>query len=281
MRAMRGAPGRLWRSRDLVWTFVARDLGARLRGTALGPLWPLIHPLALFAAYGFVFSTLLGIRMPGTAAELGHAYGVYLFTGTLVWAAFSEATSRAATSIVDHRHLVQRTAFPGEVLPFEIVLSTTVTQLIAVLAFVLACVLTPLWPAPGASLVWLPAILVLQVTFTSGLALGLAALHVVRRDVAQIWSVVLTFFMFATPLFWVASSDVLPGIETWLPWIEWNPLHHLLRAWRAVLMGGAPVGLFTESPAPALLAFAPFAVAALVAGLGLFCGLERRFTDET
>jgi hypothetical protein len=38
---------------------------------------------------------------------------------------------------------------------------------------------------------------------------------------------VLSLALFATPVFWVPSPEVLPGIGRWLGLVDLNPLHHL------------------------------------------------------
>ena len=50
--------------------------------------------------------------------------------------------------------------------------------------------------------------------------------------------------MLFTPVFWVPSPEVIPEIAPWLPWVELNPMHHLLVLWRSALLGGRPEFLF-------------------------------------
>ena len=52
------------------------------------------------------------------------------------------------------------------------------------------------------ALVWLPAILVVQFLFVSGLAMFLSAANIFVRDVMQLVPVAVTFWMFTTPVFY-------------------------------------------------------------------------------
>lgn len=273
-------PGVLWRGRELVAASVARELAARFRGSLLGPLWPLVHPLALFAIYGFVFAQLFGMRLAAAGGEPGVGYGVWLFVGSLVWASFSEGVGRGTTSIVEHRGLVRQLAFPGATLPLTRVLGATATFLLGAAAFL---AVRTLLGAPGpslAQLAWVPPLLALQVALTYGLALAAATLHVVLRDTAHAVSLALSVAMFATPVFWVPDPAVLPPVEPWLDWIHANPLFWLLEGWRSVLLGTASSAQLPASPGPACVALLPWSAAAFALGAALFCALEPRLPDE-
>ena len=283
-------PRRLFDERALIAAGLTRELRARFGTTALGWLWPVLRPLALVAAYAVLFTQLLGLKAGlGGAAPEG-SFGVYLVTGVLVWASVSEALSRAALSITDHGGLVKRLAFPPEVLPLQAVLSELLFLLLGALAF-LACsgALSALglpggWPFPGAALLWLPAVVAVQVVLVYSLALVVAALQVVLRDTQHVLGVLLTLLMFATPVFWVPSAEALPAVEPWLPWIAANPFTHLLHAWRVVLMGAAPAELLGASVTGSMAGSLGYALACgtglLVLGAALFRHLRPDFADE-
>ncbi len=173
----RALPSRLWRYRDLLAASLARERRARWKGTALGALWPFVQPLCLFAIYGLLFGSVLGVRMP-VAAEWGvpldWGYGLWLWTGALVWSSFAECLGRGVSCIVDQRGIVRKLAFPCEVLPLEVVLSSLITLGIGLLAYLAACaLLLGLWPT--AELAWVPLLMVVQLVWMWGFTLLLAA----------------------------------------------------------------------------------------------------------
>jgi ABC-type polysaccharide/polyol phosphate export permease len=95
------------------------------------------------------------------------------------------------------------------------------------------------------------------------------------RDTASLLSIALPMWTLATPVFWVRAS--VPGVERFRTLLDWNPLSKLIDAWRAILLPGV------ESTAPAftaVAAFAPFAIAAFLAGLCVFAASESHFPDE-
>ena len=239
LRRLVGFPVMLAKHRDLVTSSVRRELAARFQGTLLGFLWPLVHPLFIFAVYYFIFTKLLSFKMPDLDESQESAMGVYMFIGVVVWAAFGESLVRGCNIIVENGNLIKKLAFPTETLPLNVVLVNVVTMLFGIVMFLVATFTTPVWPAPGVLLLWIPVLLFLQVLFTYGLVLLLSSMQVFLRDTAQVISIFVTVWMFLTPLFWV--PEAIPQIASYYPYIEANPMNHIVHAWREVLMGVEPV----------------------------------------
>jgi ABC-type polysaccharide/polyol phosphate export permease len=284
-------PALVARHRDLVTTTLKRDLAARFHGTLLGWAWPLLQPLFLFAVYYFIFTRLLGQKMPFLPEEQKAGIGVYMFVGMLAWTAVGESLARGTGVIVENGNLIKKLAFPSEVLPLNVVLAALATMLFSVLAFLLAALFTPIWPAPGVAVLWVPVIVVLQALFTYGLVLALSTLQVFLRDTQQIVGMVTTVWMLVTPIFWVPEAMDKEGeITANLGLIAVNPIYHLVRAWRGALMGdvvippsdfiagGAAVSV--DSVPHHLAVFALWAVGLYALGYGFFVLAQRRFADE-
>lgn len=235
-------PLTLVRHRDLIQSSVKRELATRFQGTLLGFLWPLVHPLFIFAVYYFIFTKLLSFKMPNLQPGQESAMGVYMFIGVLVWAAFGESIGVGCNVIVDNGNLIKKLAFPSEILPLNVVFVNIVTMLFGVVMYLVGTLTTPIWEVPGALLMWVPVLLVLQILFTYGLVLILSTLQVFLRDTAQFVAIGVTVWMFLTPLFWV--PEAIPQIGPYQLWIEANPMNHLVFAWREVMMGVS--GILTE-----------------------------------
>jgi ABC-type polysaccharide/polyol phosphate export permease len=282
VRRLARLPARLWHYRDLLGASLARERRARLQGTALGVLWPFLQPLCLFAVYGIFFGSVLGVRMPSDGRwglSPDWAYGLWLWTGALVWASFSECMTRGASCVVLQGGIVRKLAFPSELLPLEVVLSSLITLGTGLLAFLAASWIW-LGLTPSATLLWLPVLLGLQLLWTWGLTLFLSAMQVRLRDTAHALGILLSLVLFATPVFWVPATEVLPGIASWMGLIEANPLHHLLNAWRGALLPGAPASCFTHSVARSVLTLVPWAGCTFLVGCAVFSASQDRFADE-
>ena len=273
-------PAAMWRRRELVFTALRRELADRLAGTLLGKLWPLLVPLAQCTLYYVVFAQLLGVRMPRAAPGQEAALCVHMLVGVLVWGAFAASATRGARAFVEGAPLLKKVAYPAELLPLNAALAEVVLLLYGVAAFVLLCALAPVWPVPVPGLLWLPALLAVQLVLGFGAGLLAATLQVFVRDSAHLLGLALAACMFLTPVFWVPSPETLPLLSRH-PWIvHANPLHHLLVAWRSVLMGGEPAWLLPASPLRALALAGGFAAALCAAAMLLFVSCRRRIADE-
>ncbi len=296
MRRIVAFPYTLARHRDLVVTSVRRELQARFTGTVLGMAWPLVHPVFLFLVYYFIFTKLLNMRFPGLPDEQKAAMGVFMFVGVAVWAAFGDTLTRCCGVILENGNLIKKLVFPAEVLPLNIVVVNMITMLFAVGIFLAVIVLTPVWVAPDPlRLLWIVPLVLVQALFAYGLGLVLATMHVFLRDTLQVITIVVTVWMFTTPIFWspelvigfVDADTVKPlegsDIEPYLPWLRLNPLYHLVYAWRCVLMSEQPAvvfGTFGDSLPQSFAIVAAWALGAFVVGYSMFILAQRRFADE-
>jgi lipopolysaccharide transport system permease protein len=191
--------------RELLMAFVHRELKARIEGSMLGRVWPVIQPAVLFAIYYLVFARILKIGFSDDLAPHGpEGEGwrstFYLITGILPWTVLAESLSRGSGVVLENANLVKKIAFPSELLPMYAVVVNHVYLLIGY-----ALLVAMEWIINGslpAALVWLPAILVVQFLFINGLAMFLSAANIFVRDVMQLVPVAIIFWMFTTPVFY-------------------------------------------------------------------------------
>ena len=255
----------IWRNRSLIRTMVRRDIVGRYRGSFGGVLWTILNPLLLMLTYFFVFGVVLRARFEGDPSRSGFA--LYFLAGMLPWLPFSEAAGRAPTVMLEHRNFVKKLVFAIETLPVNLVVSSLVSELFALVLFMIGFLL--LRGAVPASVMWLPALIVPQLLFTAGVSWFLAALGVFVRDLGQVIGFLMTLWFFLTPICYPESS-MPPGA---LPILAKNPMFVLVRGYRAV---------FLEGHAPAFGALGKlWLVSAIVFILGhaWFYKLRRSFAD--
>jgi lipopolysaccharide transport system permease protein len=292
LRRILDFPRLLVQHRDFVSTTVKRELQSRFTGTLLGWLWPLVYPVFMFVVYYFVFVELLQQKIDGLTDDLKPAMGVFMFTGIIVWTGFAEGLSRGTLSIVENANLIKKLVFPTELLPLNSVLVAAVTMGFGILAYLVAT-LFGVWPTPTVDLLWIPAILPLQLLFTYGLALFLATCNVFLRDTQQLVALLTTVWMFLTPIFWIPSATVMgEDIAPYLEPLENNPLHHMMHVWRSALMNRTELlaiedplvrsrlDVFEGDPLHSLLIFGAWAVGVFVVGFVVYALSQRRFADE-
>src|SRR4029079_3835777 len=176
--------GDLVRYRELFGNLFRRDVQAKYRGSLLGLAWTLANPVLLMAVYLLVFSVLWHTPF----GSEGH-YGLFLLVGLSAWIFFATSVQSASRSMLDNANLIRKTRFPRQLVP----LSVVATHLISfvVMLVVLLVVNFALLPRVRAT-EWLALPLALCiVALTAGIALALAALNVLFRDIEFLVSALL------------------------------------------------------------------------------------------
>ncbi len=268
------------RHRDLLGSFVWRDLKARYEGSLLGRLWPLLNPLILFAVYYYVFAVIMKQRMMMQGRQVGDesTMGLYIISGIVPWICFSESLLRCTGVVLENGNLVKKIAFPSQLLPVYAVIVGLVYEMIALALFIVAKFLF-FGGLPHAWWLLLVAI-PLQVIFTLGLGLLLGALNIFIRDTAQIIGLILQLWFFATPIVYQASliTDSL-GEKAWL--IQINPIYHLMELYRFALVYPNDMSLDGHvSPFVSAIVFGAMAIVTFLPGYAFYLRTKGRFADE-
>jgi lipopolysaccharide transport system permease protein len=257
----------LVRYRALIQSLVTRELKARYRGSVLGFFWSFINPLLLLVVYSFVFTVVL----PGTHPPEIEPYALFMFCGILPWTWFSSSLTEAANSLMSGGNLIKKVLFPAEILPIVAVLSNMMHfffGLPILLAFLV-------WFRPTITIVevlWFPVVVAVQLLFTLGLSLLLAALTVHFRDIKDILSNLLTLWFFATPI--IYPMHLAPGTISKTV-LNANPFSHFAVSYQEILFYEGPFGHWRW-----LLAVAAGSVVLFLIGYFLFDRLRDSFAEE-
>ncbi len=236
-----------------------RDFHQRYVGSSAGWLWGLIHPLVLLASYTFIFSVCLKTG--------GRNYPLVLFAGMLPWLLFSETVVRSSGSLVEQSNLITKTMFPSEILPVSIFLSSLLSHFLTVVLFAVVAAFFVGHMSPA--LAMLPVFTVLLGLFAIGLGWIAAALQVYLRDTSQVVAVIMTFWMWLTPIF--ITEDKIPRWAQFV--LKINPLAYVVRAYRRMLLEQ------TMPSMPDLGWIALFGATAFICGGLVFRSLKRGFAD--
>lgn len=252
----------LWQRRELLWSMTGRNVRSQYKQSILGYAWIFVNPLMQILVLTFVFSTILLIP------SLGIPFPLFLFVGLLPWMFFSNALATATDSIAGSASLVTKVYFPREILVMAAVFSKIVDLLFGLL--ILLGLMIVYSEAPSWTVVWVPAIFAIQLLFTVGLALPLAALNLYFHDVRYLVGVVLLAWFYMTPVLY--PVDIVP--ERFKIIFDLNPLALIVNAYRRVL-------LMETSPGwdRLLLGFA-VAFLSFVVGYYLFKRMEAGFADR-
>ena len=257
------------RYRELFGSLFRRDLRAKYRGSVLGLAWSLLHPLVLMAVYLLVFSLLWRVA----AVESGD-YWLFLLCGLPAWVFFATAAQASSRSLLENANLIRKVRFPRQLVPLSIV----ATHLVGFVVMLVVVVVLSLIKLPEArDTVWLAFPLgALFACIVAGVALAIASLNALFRDVEHLLTALLLPWFFLTPILY--SLDELPGVTDYpaaefaIHWL--NFLTPPIEAMRDVLFYGELPEL-SET-----LYTAVAAVVGLAAGAFVFSRSDDRIAVE-
>ena len=191
----------LVRYRELFSSLFRRDFQAKYRGSVLGVLWSLVNPVALMGVYLLFFGVILD-----RSGGIPH-YPIYLLAGIACWIFFALSLQSAARSMIDSAELIKKVRFPRQLVAFSVVATQAITFAVMLsILIVLSLVFIP----QARSTVWLAIPLALLfAAFVAGVALVVACLNVILRDIEHILAAVLIPWFFLTPVLW--SFAALPA----------------------------------------------------------------------
>jgi len=220
------------RYRELLGNLFRRDLQAKYRGSALGVLWTVANPIMLMGVYLLVF----GVVWKSNFATIDH-YPLFLLTGLSLWTFFAAAVQSSTRSMLDNANLIRKTRFPRQLIPLSVVFAHLVS--FAVMLSVLLVVNFIVLPRVRAT-EWLAIPLaVLFVGLVCGIALALASLNVLFRDIEFIVAALLVPLFFLTPILYSLTGAELAKHRHVVEVIHWvNPLSPAIEAVRAPLFAG-------------------------------------------
>jgi lipopolysaccharide transport system permease protein len=229
--------GDLVRYRELFGNLFRRDVQAKYRGSLLGLAWTLANPVLLMAVYLLVFSVLWKTPF----GNEGH-YALFLLVGLSAWIFFSQSVQSASRSMLDNANLIRKTRFPRQLVPLSIVATHLLSFGVMILALlILNFALLP--RVRSTELLALP-IAVLIVAFTAGLALVIASLNVLFRDLEFLVAALLLPLFFLTPVLYPLSDPQIASRQWVVDLIHWgNPLSPAIEALRDPLFYGELPGL--------------------------------------
>ena len=252
----------LWHYRELLFTFVWRDIKVRYKQSFLGIAWALLVPVFTATVYVVIFGKFA--KFPNGNI----AYPILVYSGLLPMQYFTSALTLSSTSLVSNANLVTKVYFPRVLLPLAGVLVPAVDFLIGLLVLLALMVRYQQYPT-GPEFLLAPVFLGLAFVTALGIGFGLSALNVRYRDVPY----AIPVFLQVLPLLSGVPYAVNEIPEKWQWILSVNPMTTVITGWRwAIISGPAP------DPAQSAVGFV-VAIVLLVVGLAFFRRSEPRFAD--
>lgn len=246
----------LFRFRFLLLQLVKRDFKIKYRGSALGILWSVLNPLLNMLVLSVVFSQIF---------RAVDNYKMYLLAGLTIFNFFSEATNLACGSVVGNFGMITKVYFPKFIIPTSKVLTSTISFAITTLVYLLLGSFMGVRPWAGYLLI--PYVLICVLLFALGMGYILAALFVFFRDVQHLYGILLTIWMYSTPILY--PLDSLP--QNLAPLFRCNPLFQFIDFFRNITM-------YSSLPDPvSFLTCAAWAAGTFLVGACFFVRLQDGF----
>lgn len=245
---------------------VTKDFKIKYRRSVLGVAWSVLNPLLMMVVMSIVFSTIFGQSRNGSITP--EMYPLYLIVGNITFSVMSESTNQALMSIIWASSLLKKVKVHRWVFPVQKVLFSLVNFSFSLVA--VALVMLFFRVVPTLHLILLPVCLLLLMCFCMGLGMMLSALAVFFRDVMHLWTVVITAWMYLTPIFW--TTDYISQMAHWIQvLVVLNPMYNYLQFMRDI---------FLFNTVPSALTFGlcvAWAVLALAIGYTVFHKTEHKF----
>ena len=217
----------------LLKNLVSKDFKIKYRRSVLGVAWSVLNPLLTMIVLTKVFSMLLGEQ------NRVENFATYYIVGASLWNFFAESTSNSLCSILSSSSLIRKVYIPKYIFPLEKCVFSLVNfsfSLIAVLAVMLI---------QGVSIKWTlflaPIPVLYCFIFACGLSLFLSAVTVFFRDVQHLYGVLLTLWVYLTPLLY--PTTLLEGYPLIKKIVMLNPMTNYIEYFRDVVMRGVIPGL--------------------------------------
>lgn len=200
------------------------DFKLRYQGSALGYLWSLLRPLAIFLIMYVVFLKFLkfDFRVPHST--------VYLLLGIVLWNFFTEVTSNGVSAIVGKGDLLRKINFPKYVIVLAVSFSALINLALNLMVVAVFMVVDGVNVTP-AILLTIPLVLELFV-LALALAFILSAVFVKLRDMNYIWEVVMQGLFYAIPIFYPLYMVPEKAVQLMLL----NPIAQIIQDMRHVVV---------------------------------------------
>lgn len=246
-----------WRYRDLLTQLVSRNIKVRYKRSVLGIAWTMLNPLLIMAILTLVFSNLFRVTL--------EHYSVYLLSALVIWNFFSQTTTMAMSELIWGGGLFHHIYVPRTIFALSAVGTGLINLLFSLVPLGIIMVVTGVPLSPY--LLLLPIPILLTAMFALGIGLLLSVIAAYFADVVEIYQVVLTAWMYLTPI--IYPLDIIPERYRWF--FNFNPMYYFVELFRAPVYSGTLPGSFR------MLAAIFLAGATLLIGWGYFARKADEF----
>ncbi len=208
----------------LLFNLASKDIKVKYRRSVLGIAWSILNPLLTMLVLTQVFQMLLRVQVEN--------FATYYIVGSSLWSFFSESTSLAMTSVIGASSLIKKVYVPKYMFPLEKCIFAMINYLFSLIAVFLVMIIQGVYPTWTTILAILPILYCF--VFCCGFSLFLSAVTVYFRDIAHLYGVLLTIWMYLTPILYPIT--LLEDKRFIYNIVKLNPMYYYVEYIRDVMM---------------------------------------------
>jgi len=255
----------IFRSRNILYQLVIRDMKSQYIGSLLGFLWTFIQPSAITLVFMLVFG--YGFKSVSPAQDV--PFYIWFLCGYIPWLFFEGTLSANTNSILSFGYLVNKINFRVSIIPLIKLISNSVIFFIFLfIVFVLLSInyhyFTFFW---FQVLYFYIAMFILLL----GSSYLISSINVFIPDIGKANGIILQIGFFATPIIWDISF-VSPSYQFLL---KLNPMFYIVQGFRDSLINHEPLMIWSFDT----LYFWCFTLVVVLIGVFVFSRLKPHFAD--
>ncbi len=211
---------------DILKVLTYKEWIVKYKGTTLGYIWSIAHPLMLAAVFYLGFKIVMKVPIKN--------YTLFLVVALFPWQWFVNSVSAGNWSFIGNSSLIKKMLFPKYFLPLS---NIVVDFLHFAVSIPVIMVVLYLYNYPIFYWRWIyliPLISILQILLTFSFALLFGTLNLFYRDMDRLVSLFLTLLMYITPVFY--AMYLIP--KQLQVYFYLNPMVPLINMWRDTFLQG-------------------------------------------
>ena len=248
----------LWSSRHVGFMLGMRDIKAKYKQSALGPLWLVLQPLGMLAAVSVAFSKVTNVDTGSVP------YVVFALVGLAVWTYVQMAITVAPQVLQANYQVVRRSPCPRLAFVTGTLISVIPPLGVVFVASVAAAAISGSLSIQALAM---PVLVAWLVAMTLGFTLLVTSIGGRFRDAVAMAPLIVQAGIFLTPVGYPLSAA-----GNFAKVLAFNPASGIIESWRWSLLGSSP-DMF------AIIVAAVETVVMIVLGWYVFGRMETRFAD--
>ncbi|AOH44513.1 hypothetical protein BEQ56_10705 [Anaerolineaceae bacterium oral taxon 439] len=208
----------LFENRFILKRMIYTNFKTRYKRSYLGVIWSLLNPLLNMVVFVVIFSNLFRFDIPH--------YPLYIFAGNMIFSFYSSSTAEAMMQIIGNGPMIRRVYLPKTVYVISGIGINGINLILTAIPFIIIAFIDKVEYSSALFLI-IPAILLLTF-FVVGMSLLVATITTYLNDFSQIWSVILTLWMYLTPLFY--PETIIP--DEFIVAFRLNPMYIFVTLFR-------------------------------------------------